>query len=171
MPQINDLLFSELIKRGFRTEGNTRIWNLADSKLWYLTPKQAQGFLDLEKTEGYKESIIEKEISLISQNLSSMINLLKNKKYNLIDLGCGDGKKASLFIKELSKKINLKYCPIDISFYMVNKAAETIRKLNVGEVLEFHWNISDFENLENVTPLFRNKNFKNYWERVIKWKK
>ena len=37
-PKINDLIFKELIKRGYSLEGNTRIWNIADSKLWYLTP-------------------------------------------------------------------------------------------------------------------------------------
>jgi len=36
--KINDLIFKELLKRGYSLEGNTRIWNLADSKLWYLTP-------------------------------------------------------------------------------------------------------------------------------------
>ena len=46
--KINDLIFRELVKRGYSLEGNTRIWNIADSKLWYLTPEQAQGFLDLE---------------------------------------------------------------------------------------------------------------------------
>ena len=46
--KINDLIFKELIKRGYSLEGNTRVWNIADSKLWYLTPEQAQGYLDLD---------------------------------------------------------------------------------------------------------------------------
>jgi len=29
--KINDLIFKELLKRGYSLEGNTRIWNLADS--------------------------------------------------------------------------------------------------------------------------------------------
>jgi len=65
--EINDLIFKELLKRGYKLEGKTRVWDVADSKLWYLTPKQAQGFLDLSKTEGYKKSIIEKEVSLIKK--------------------------------------------------------------------------------------------------------
>ena len=52
---VNDLIFKELLKRGYKLEGETRVWDIADSKLWYLTPKQAQGFLDLSKTEGYKK--------------------------------------------------------------------------------------------------------------------
>lgn len=60
--QINDLIFKELIKRGYSLEGNTRVWNIADSKLWYLTDEQAQGFLDLEKSEDYQKKIIQNEI-------------------------------------------------------------------------------------------------------------
>ena len=45
---------------------------------------------------------------------------------------------------------------------MVRKAAQTIRNLNVGEVLEFKWNISDFENLDNVMPLFRDNKFNHH---------
>ena len=48
--KINDLIFRELIKRGYSLEGNTRIWNIADSKLWYLTPEQAQSYLDAENS-------------------------------------------------------------------------------------------------------------------------
>jgi len=40
--KINDLIFKELIKRGYELEGKTRVWDVADSKLWYLTPEQAQ---------------------------------------------------------------------------------------------------------------------------------
>lgn len=160
--KINDLIFKELIKRGYRLEGKTRVWDVADSKLWYLTPEQAQGFLDLEEDEDYKKSIIEKEISLIKKNLPEIIKTLPFKSYNLIDLGCGDGSKAVVFISELKKHFNLRYCPVDISSYMVNKAAQKIRELNLSEVLEFQWNISDFENLDNVTPLFRDDKFKHH---------
>ena len=147
MIKVNDLIFKELIKRGFKIEGKTRVWNIADSKLWYLTPEQAQGFLDLSKTKEYKEFIIDKEISLIKEHLKDFVNILPGKSCNIIDLGCGDGKKASLFIKELAKHMRIRYCPVDISSYMVSKAAKTIREMKIGEVLEFKWNISDFENL------------------------
>src|SRR4030042_1408354 len=158
--KINDLIFKELIKRGYKLEGKTRGWDVADSKLWYLTPEQAQGFLDLEKDKDYKKSVIEKEISLIKKHLPEIIKIVTFKSYNMIDLGCGDGSKASIFIRELKKHLNLRYCPVDISSYMINKAAQKIRELKLSEVLEFRWNISDFENLENVTPLFRDNNFK-----------
>ncbi len=135
--EINDLIFKELLKRGYKLEGKTRTWNIADSKLWYLTPKQAQGYLDLIKTKRYKESIIKKEVSLIKNHIKDFLKVLSKTSCNIIDLGCGDGEKASLFIKELTKHMKIRYCPIDISSYMVSKAAKTIRKMNIGEVLEF----------------------------------
>lgn len=121
--EINDLIFKELLKRGYKLEGKTRVWNVADSKLWYLTPTQAQGFLDLSKTASYKQSIVEKEVSLIKQHMGVFVRALPQASCNIIDLGCGDGKKASLFIGELAKNMNIRYCPIDISSYMVSKAA------------------------------------------------
>jgi uncharacterized SAM-dependent methyltransferase len=159
-PQINDLIFKELIKRGYSLEGNTRIWNIADSKLWYLKPEQAQAFLDLESSKSYQKEVIQKEIDLINENIEEILAKVGNSNLNIIDIGCGDGKKAVLFIEHMKGKIKLRYCPIDISDYMVTKAIEKINKLDAGEVVEFQWNISDFENIENITTLLRQGEFK-----------
>jgi uncharacterized SAM-dependent methyltransferase len=159
-PKINDLIFKELIKRGYSLEGNTRIWNIADSKLWYLTPGQAQAFLDLEKSENYDLNIIKKEIELINDNMPEILNKVKETPLNIIDLGCGDGKKAVIFTEKLKGKVKLRYCPVDISGYMVEKALKNIRGLDAGEVVEFQWNISDFENIQNITGLLRQGEFK-----------
>ncbi len=162
-PQVNDLIFKELIKRGYSLEGNTRIWNIADSKLWYLTSDQSQAFLDLEKDKDYKKDIIQKEIKLIRENVDKVLEKVGDKPFNLMDLGCGDGKKAVIFldkIKEKAKEKNarntkVRYCPIDISSYMVEKALEKIKEANVDEIVQFQWNISDFENIENIASLLR----------------
>lgn len=159
--KINDLIFKEILKRGYKLEGKTRVWDVADSKLWYLTPEQAQGFLDIEKDEDYKKSIIQKEIGLIKKCLPEITRALPFKAYNLVDLGCGDGSKAAVIIPDMRDHIELRYCPIDISSYMVNKAAQKMRELKINDVLEFLWNISDFENLDNITPLFRSQKFKH----------
>jgi uncharacterized SAM-dependent methyltransferase len=157
---VNDLIFNELVKRGYALSGNTRIWNIADSKLWYLTPEQSQAFLDLEGSKEYQEEIIQKEIDLINENIKEMLATLGGDPLNIIDLGCGDGKKAVLFIEHLKERMKLRYCPIDISSYMVEKAIEKIMKLDVGEVVQFQWNISDFENLSNVSFLLRYGDYK-----------
>lgn len=165
--KINDLIFKELVKRRYYTENKTRVWNLADSKLWYLTSSQAQGFLDLENNQKYKQTVTNTEMALIMENMPSILKRLINKFYNVIDLGCGDGGKAAVIIKKLHKSLKARYCPIDISAYMVSKAAETIRTLNLGEVVEFKWNISDFENLTNVTPLFREGDFQSHFLMLL----
>lgn len=159
--KINDLIFKELLKRGYSLEGNTRIWNLADSKLWYLTPEQAQAFLDLEQSKDYQKEVIQKEIDLIKKNINEITSEIKNKSINLIDLGCGDGKKAVIFLNYLGDTATIRYCPIDISSYMVEKAIENVSKTNINEIIKLQWNISDFENLENVTPLLRSGFYKD----------
>ncbi len=157
---INDLIFRELIKRGYSLEGNTRIWNIADSKLWYLTPEQAQAFLDLEDSKDYQKEIIQKEIDLIKEKMEDIMKMIGNDPVNIIDLGCGDGKKVVIFLEKLKDRARVRYCPIDISSYMVEKAISRIGKLGIGEVVQFQWNISDFENMTNITSLLRQSHFK-----------
>ena len=159
-PQINDLIFKELIKRGYSLEGNTRIWNIADSKLWYLKPEQAQSFLDLEESKTYQSEIIQKEIDLINNNIKEFLEKIGKENLNIIDIGCGDGKKAVIFTEHLKGKVKLRYCPVDISSYMVERAIKRIKAMDVGEVVEFQWNISDFENIENIAVLLRQEEFK-----------
>jgi uncharacterized SAM-dependent methyltransferase len=160
MEKVESLIFKELVLRGFSLEGNTRVWNVADSKLWYLNPEQAQAYLDLEGDPSYQKDVIEKEIELIKKNMSEFLKKIDGGKINIIDLGCGDGKKASLFVRVMKeKKISVRYCPIDISPYMVEKALNTMKALSKKEVIESKWNISDFENLENVSYLLRKSEF------------
>lgn len=156
--KVNDLIFKELIKRGYSLRGNTRIWNIADSKLWYLTPVQSQAFLDLEKSTDYQKEVIQKEIDLINKNMGEVVKKVGGENINIVDIGCGDGKKAVLFIEKFGlEHVKIRYCPIDISNYMVTKAINRIKKLNIEEIIEFQWNISDFENLENVANLIKSQ--------------
>ena len=163
-PVINDLIFKELIKRGYSLEGKTRVWNIADSKLWYLTPNQAQAYLDLEEDSSYQEQTGQPQAEdLVEANIKEIIEETGTSPINIVDLGCGDGSKAINIIELLRKKVpslKIRYCPIDISGYMVQKAIETVSKKDVDEIIEFQYNISDFENLENVTPLLINGDYK-----------
>lgn len=158
--QINDLIFKELIKRGYSLEGNTRIWNIADSKLWYLKPEQAQSFLNLEESKTYQSEIIQKEIDLINSNIMEFLEKIGKDNLNIIDIGCGDGKKAVLFVEHFKGRAKIRYCPVDISSYMVERAIKKVKAMDVGEVVEFQWNISDFENIENIAVLLRQELFK-----------
>lgn len=159
--KINDLIFKELIKRGYSLRGNTRVWNIADSKLWYLTPKQARAYLDLEKSKEYNKAMFETEIEMLKQFMPDIAErIFTGSAVNIIDIGCGDGKKAVVPIEALHKKTKLRYCPIDISSFMVTRAIEKIKKINKGEVVNFRWNISDFDNLENVSALLRDHDYR-----------
>lgn len=159
-PNVNGLIFRELIKRGYSLDGKTRIWNIADSKLWYLTPEQSQAYLDAEESRSFQKLASTVEFQLIKDNIKEIKFEIGPGSINLVDLGCGDGHKAVQIIKEISNQNRIKYCPIDISSYMVRKAVGNISKLKeVDGIIESRWNISDFENLENVTSLLEDKEF------------
>lgn len=159
--QVNDQIFKRLRERGVATESGIRSWNVADSKLWYLTPKQAKGFIALESDGDYRRGITERETGLLSRHISDIHAELNEHQYNMIDLGCGDGKKAVFLISRLQSDHRFRYFPVDYSSYMVDSAFETMRSSNLGGVLKDKWNISDFENLSNVTPLIRGEGFQN----------
>lgn len=162
-PVINGVIFKELIKRGYSLNGHTRIWNIADSKLWYLKPEQAKAYLGLENSENFRAESSNDEFKLLNKNYKIMLSEIGNKPFNLVDIGCGDGQKAAFLIEKFGIDKKIRYCPIDISGYMVKKAIETVSKLktNDDEILESKWNISDFENLENITPLLVNNIYKS----------
>jgi uncharacterized SAM-dependent methyltransferase len=160
MEKINEIIFKELLKRGYSLDGKTRVWNISESRLMYITPEQAQAYLDLELSPDYNKEVIQKEVELIKRHIEEIIKKTGKDPLNVIDMGCGDGKKAEIFIEQLKGKMKLRYCPIDISDYMVNKAIERMSKMNVGEIVQSQWNISDFENIENISSLLRQNNFK-----------
>ncbi len=160
-PEINVLIFNEFIKRGYKLQWNTRVFNIADSKLWYITPEQAQAFLDLEKSEDYQKAVIQKEIDLINNNIDEIKKDIQDKPLNIIDLGCWDWKKSVLFIKKFHNINFIRYCPIDISSYMVEQTIKKFEKIWIKEVVKFQWNISDFENLENIASSLRSTEYKD----------
>lgn len=161
---VNDLIFKELIKRGYALEGNTRIWNIADSKLWYLTPEQAKSYLDLDHDATYiKDTGQPQGEKLIENFVEELIRDLGDEPFNIVDLGCGDGEKAAhivKLIKKLRPSAKMRYCPIDISGFMVSNAIKTFSDLEVEEIIEFQYNISDFDNLINVMPLLKEGDYK-----------
>lgn len=152
----NNPIFNGLIDKGCRTEGDIHIWSVDDSKLWYLKPEQAKGYLDYLNEEGYQGG--KKELELIDRHMAEITSGLE-KQLNIVDLGCGDGRKAMPLIKFLSKKTTVRYCPIDISSHMVECASENIKRLNV-EVLKELWSTSDFEHLDKIAPYLRTNGFK-----------
>jgi len=50
---------------------------------------------------------------------------------------------------------------------MVEKALNRIKKTDVDEVVEFQWNISDFENIENISTLLRQGDYKRTFTLLL----
>ena len=159
---INDLIFRQFVLRGHTEVAGVRTWDIADSKLWYLTSEQAKGFLTIEHSPEYSAAVTEKEVTLIREHAGAVARAMERRATNLIDLGCGDGKKAVLCIEHFAKEMPVRYCPIDISSYMVQEASHAVEEMGVAPVERIFWNISDFENLDNVTPLFRSDTFPHH---------
>lgn len=159
--KINSLILRELLRRGYSLEGKTRIWNIADSKLWYLTPEQARAYLDIVSSPNYQKDIRPKESQLTELRYKDILGFVHSDSLNVIDLGCGDGKKAAFLIDKMRDRKKVRYYPIDISSYMVKTAINNVRHLENAEIVDVGWNISDFENLQNISRLFDKKNFKN----------
>lgn len=67
----------------------------------------------------------ESEIEIFLNNKNKIIQILGNVKFNFIDLGCGDGKKAAIFITNLEKETQ-GYFPMDLSDRMIQIATKNI---------------------------------------------
>ena len=158
--QINDLIFKELIKRGYSLEGNTRVWNISDSKLWCVTKKQAEAYLNLEYSDEYNKRVIEKETKLFVESIPEILESIGDSKVNIIDFGCGDGKKITKIIEEIKNKEDLVYCPIDINEHMVEIASEKVEGTGIKEVIRFEHNVSDDENASTITKYMRKNHHK-----------
>lgn len=60
----------------------------------------------------------ESELDILSDNQSKILNLAGSKQFNLLDLGCGDGKKAAFFISQMGQQIK-GYFALDLSKRMI----------------------------------------------------
>lgn len=67
----------------------------------------------------------ESEFEIISDNQARILNLINNKSFNLVDLGCGDGKKAAFFISQLGKAVR-GYFALDLSRRMIEICSENM---------------------------------------------
>jgi uncharacterized SAM-dependent methyltransferase len=157
---IRELSLTELIKRGYSVEGKNKTWNVADSKLWYMAPEQSKAFLDMEKYDAKQRMFSNKEIDLMKKNFKAITREVSGKPLNVIDLGCGSGEKALFLIKNFKDKSRVRYCPIDISNFMVDKALKTFSKMKSLQVVKFKYNVLDFFDLDKVTFALRKGSFK-----------
>ncbi len=79
-----------------------------------------------------------KEIELLEENSRKIFSAAKQEHCNLLDLGCGDGKKAGLVLNEFGvEKAATGYFPLDISARMIELAVkENAGLLSRNRVIE-----------------------------------
>ncbi len=112
-------------------------------------------------TDKYKTKVSPKEMQLLNKNMKDILKQVSAKAVNIVDLGCGNGKKGAMFIEAFQKdNKKVRYCPIDISGHMVQQAIDNVSKTTNSEILQVQWNISDFENLGNITSVLNKGTFK-----------
>ena len=159
--QINDTIFRELIKRGYSRRKNSRVWDISDSKLWYLTPELSKGFLQLYRYNPYKINVIERELHLIRRYANSIVKGFGKKHFNLVDLGCGNGIKSSLFIKSIKTPVSIRYCPVDISKDYIKVTGEKIKLLKSHLIRGVKPFVSDFKDLDDIIPLLTSPKYRS----------
>ena len=156
---INGTIFKELVKRGYSIRGSKRVWDVSDSRLWYLTPELSEGFLNLKNYVPYRVKVIDTEFDLIEKNAEKLKDICSGGSFNLIDLGCGDGTKAAAFIKKVSCGSKMRYCPVDVSQYFIDKAVKNVGALNDKNIVEIKPVTLDFGDFEEVMEKIKKKGF------------
>ena len=120
------LVLKELVKNGYSVERGKRVWNIANHKLLYITPQLAQGFLNLECWPRYKLNVVDRELDLIRFHVPRFFDGARGK-LDVVDFGCGDGKKAEVFVTSLPSTIKAKYFPVDVSLPLIHLAKTRLR--------------------------------------------
>ncbi|MEM4182031.1 MAG: L-histidine N(alpha)-methyltransferase [Candidatus Pacearchaeota archaeon] len=155
-----EVIMQELIKRGYSLEKGKKVWNVSDSRLWYLTEDQAKEFIKLEKIDEKQRMFVNEEIKLLRKYSKNISNTLAEKNINVVDLGCGDGKKAFSLIKIISKKHKIRYFPIDINAFMLLEAYKSLSKIKGVTVVRDDNNLIDFLDISKIERFIRNKEFR-----------
>ncbi len=121
----------------------------------------ADRFVSFEHTSEY--GVGQTEINLILDNEDKILSHLQKKEYSVLDIGCGDGKKAAAILARLesSSKNVLNYFPLDISERMIDIATD-----NVGlahEQIHIEAFKEDFEkgNFSKITYYLRRRYQRN----------
>ena len=145
--EINGAIFKELVKRGYSLRGDRRVWNISDSKLWFLTPELSKGFLNLNP---YKRSVLEPEIKLIKENEKMLSKMFGREGFNVVDIGCGIGDRAMAIVENLPDEIKMRYCPVDTSRYFLDMTTSKLSELRDSRIKEIKPFVSDFNDFDNI---------------------
>ena len=157
--EIKELLFRELVKRGYSKEGEKKIWEMSDLDFLFLTDELAKGFLELRAHPRYQQIIINKEFELIDSNLNFFNDKLGGESFNLVDVSCGDGIKAKFFLERLSEDSKVRFCPISPSKYLLDMSIDNIKNSGLKNVVDFKSVVSATDSVDEVISELRNRDF------------
>lgn len=140
---IKDDLMKSLVKSGYAKLKNNKVWDIAERRFLYMTPELAKGFLALRKFDIYKRQIINRETALIHAHAKMLSKNIGKGPFNLVDIFCGDGKKAIEFVRALGDKVKIRYCPVNVNKYLTNLAVKNMKKAGFKNIISYNPRICD----------------------------
>jgi len=153
--ELKERLFRELVKKGYsQLSDGRKVWDVANRSFMYVTKELAEAFLNARAHPRYKEVVIDIEMRLLREN-SKMFDGL-DEPFNLIDMGCGDGGKAKVFLELLDGKGRLRFCPVNVNQELVDLALRNVKELNFKNIGEYKPHIACLDNLHEVASIMRN---------------
>ncbi len=157
---IKQAILKELVKNGYSEENGSKVWSIANTSLWFITPEMSRAFLKLRDVPRYRETIIETEIKLLEENIASFLESMKNVKFNLIDMNCGNGEKAKRLIQKLPQTMKFRYCPVCINGCLAELSSESVKKENFTHITEHAQRVSqNYETMGEIGAALRNSTY------------
>ena len=154
--ELKEALLKELVKQGPLVEDGKRTWNIARRNFLYWNEALAKSFLKLRNHPRYRATIFDKEIDLIKKNKNFILNEIKKEPFNLIDMGCGDGTKAKVFLGSFEgNNLDIRYFPVSVTDYLSGIAIQKIRQENFPFVKDIMSHNACYEDLAEVSSKVR----------------
>lgn len=124
--------------------------DMRNSKLWYLNYDGAQAYLDIyTKNAQYKETMGQGEVKLFPELVEYLKHAYPGTRWNIGDIGAGNGMKARAFAEILGEENVKSYYPIDIQPIELAAAVHA----HAGVSYAVHPVLLDIENLGSRFPL------------------
>ncbi|MBM3231925.1 L-histidine N(alpha)-methyltransferase [Candidatus Pacearchaeota archaeon] len=157
---LHDILLQGFLKNGFAKTNGNKSWELSDLQYLSLTDDMARGFLSFATTPSYRKQFFELELRLIKEQADLISKSIGNEPFNLIDIYCGDGFKASELIKEIvsrNKSAEICYCPLNASQYLLDLAVSNVKNSKIANVKDYKPFLSsgDGMSLRNISMLLK----------------
>ena len=138
---LREILLQAFLNNGFAYTNGNKSWELTELQYLGLTDDLAKGFLSFSKHPPYSKQFFDLELEMINEHAKVITDLIGNDNFNLVDIYCGDGLKAIELIKEINSKmdkpVNICYCPLNSSQYLLDLAVSNVKKAGLGNVVNF----------------------------------